>query len=122
MLGAQSAFFTPCKYAILPQLLKKQELIAGNALVSTGTYVAILAGTILGTVLALRAGGIEAAVIAKTIETGKVAPTINIDDPDPDCDLNYVPNESVEADINVAMSNNLGFGGHNATIVFKKFK
>ncbi|MEM7671855.1 MAG: beta-ketoacyl-ACP synthase II [Verrucomicrobiota bacterium] len=65
------------------------------------------------------AGGIEAAVIAKTIETGKVAPTINIEDPDPECDLNYVPNTSVEAEVKVAMSNNLGFGGHNATIIFK---
>lgn len=59
-LGAQSAFFTPCKFAILPQLLKKDELIGANAVVATGTYVAILAGTILGTLLALRPIGLEA--------------------------------------------------------------
>ena len=51
-LGAQSAFFSPCKFAILPQHLRAEELIGGNALVSTGTYLAILAGTILGAVLA----------------------------------------------------------------------
>ena len=51
-LGAQSAFFSPCKFSILPQHLKSEELIGGNALVSTGTYLAILAGTIIGAVLA----------------------------------------------------------------------
>lgn len=51
-LGAQSAFFSPCKFAILPQHLKSHELIGGNALVSTGTYLAILSGTILGAVIA----------------------------------------------------------------------
>ena len=56
-LGAQSAFFSPCKFAILPQHLKSHELIGGNALVSTGTYLAILSGTILGAVIAPMQGG-----------------------------------------------------------------
>lgn len=65
------------------------------------------------------AGGVEAAVCAKTIETGKIPATINYEDPDPDCDLNYVPNESQTGTVKTALSNNLGFGGQNASLVFK---
>ena len=66
------------------------------------------------------AGAIEAAVCAKTIEDGVVAPTINYEHPDPDCDLDYVPNVAREADVKVAISTNLGFGGHNGALLFKK--
>lgn len=66
------------------------------------------------------AGGIESAVCALSIRDGKIPPTINYSDPDPDCDLDYVPNAAREAEVNVAMCNNLGFGGHNATLLFKK--
>ncbi len=68
------------------------------------------------------AGGIESAVCAKTIHTGKVAPTINYNEPDPDCDLDYVPNTMREADVKVAICNNSGFGGQNATLLFKQFE
>lgn len=67
------------------------------------------------------AGGIEAIVAIKTIETGWIPPTINYDNPDPDCDLNYTPNKKVERKVNVAVSDNLGFGGQNAALVFKRF-
>lgn len=67
------------------------------------------------------AGGIESAVCALAIRDGKVPPTINYTDPDPDCDLDCVPNEARDAEVNVAICNNLGFGGHNATLLFKKF-
>ncbi|MDR1401587.1 MAG: beta-ketoacyl-ACP synthase II [Puniceicoccales bacterium] len=66
-------------------------------------------------------GAVEAAVCAKTIETGKIVPTINYSIPDPECDLNYVPNKSTTADIQYAISQNMGFGGQNATMMFKKF-
>lgn len=66
------------------------------------------------------AGGIESAVCALAIRDGKIPPTINYNDPDSDCDLDYVPNAMREAEVNVAMCNNLGFGGHNATLLFKK--
>lgn len=66
------------------------------------------------------AGGIESAVCALAIRDGKIPPTINYTDPDPDCDLDYVPNTMREAEVNVAICNNLGFGGHNATLLFKK--
>lgn len=67
------------------------------------------------------AGGIESAACVLAIRDGKVPPTVNYTDPDPDCDLDYVPNEMREAEVNVAICNNLGFGGHNATLLFKKF-
>ena len=66
------------------------------------------------------AGGIESAVCALAIRDGKIPPTINYNDPDPDCDLDYVPNTMREAEVTVAICNNLGFGGHNATLLFKK--
>ncbi|MDD5456670.1 MAG: beta-ketoacyl-ACP synthase II [Candidatus Margulisbacteria bacterium] len=65
------------------------------------------------------AGAIEGVIIAKTIATGDVPPTINYETPDEGMDLNYVPNKTVNKKINVAMSNSFGFGGHNAVIVMK---
>lgn len=67
------------------------------------------------------AGGVESAVCAKAIQESKVPPTINYEEADADCDLDYVPNTMREAEVNVAICNNSGFGGHNATILFKKF-
>lgn len=66
------------------------------------------------------AGGVEAAICALAIRDGVAPPTINYTTPDPDCDLDYVPNEKREMEINVALSNSLGFGGHNGTLCFKK--
>ena len=68
------------------------------------------------------AGVIEAIITTKAIENKLVPPTINYQVPDEECDLDIVPNKPVQQDINVAMSNSLGFGGHNATVVFKKFE
>ncbi len=67
------------------------------------------------------AGGVEAAVIALAIENGLVPPTINLNDPDPECDLDYVPNVKREVKVRAAISNSLGFGGHNATVAFKEY-
>jgi 3-oxoacyl-[acyl-carrier-protein] synthase II len=67
------------------------------------------------------AGGIEFVVCCLTLKDGVVHPTINFEHPDPDCDLDYVPNVSRKADIKVCMSNSLGFGGHNASLIVKKF-
>jgi 3-oxoacyl-[acyl-carrier-protein] synthase II len=66
------------------------------------------------------AGGVEAVICALAIRDGIAPPTINYTTPDPDCDLDYVPNTAREMDIQVALSNSLGFGGHNATLCFKK--
>lgn len=67
------------------------------------------------------AGGLEAAATLLTMEAGKVAPTINLDDPDPQCDLDYVPNVARDAQVEVAISNSFGFGGHNATIALRRW-
>jgi 3-oxoacyl-[acyl-carrier-protein] synthase II len=68
------------------------------------------------------AGGVEAVISVKAIEEGVIPPTINYETPDPACDLDYVPNEARKQDVDVVMSNSLGFGGHNASLIFKKFK
>jgi 3-oxoacyl-[acyl-carrier-protein] synthase II len=68
------------------------------------------------------AGGLEAAATVLAMEAGKIPPTINLDDPDPECDLDYVPNVAREAAVEVAMSNSFGFGGHNAAIVFRAWR
>ncbi|MDQ0091704.1 3-oxoacyl-[acyl-carrier-protein] synthase II [Paenibacillus anaericanus] len=68
------------------------------------------------------AGGVEAVICGLTLQNGIIAPTINLENPDPDCDLDYVPNEARHSDVKVAMSNSFGFGGHNATIILKKFE
>ena len=65
------------------------------------------------------AGGIESVICVKTIQTGLIAPTINLDEPDPECDLDYVPNVARAAPVRTVLSNNLGFGGQNAAIVFR---
>ncbi|NLV88672.1 MAG: beta-ketoacyl-ACP synthase II [Tissierellia bacterium] len=67
------------------------------------------------------AGGIEAIATVLAIEEGLIPPTINYEYPDEECDLNYTPNKSIERNINYALSNSLGFGGHNASILFKKY-
>ncbi len=67
------------------------------------------------------AGGIEAAFTALAIQHGIVPPTINLDHPDPECDLDYVPHQARKAEIRVAVSNSFGFGGTNASVVMRKF-
>ena len=67
-------------------------------------------------------GGVEAISAALTIERQLIPPTINHEVPDPECDLDYVPNVARSANVRVALSNSFGFGGHNATIAFKRFE
>ncbi|MFD2630360.1 beta-ketoacyl-ACP synthase II [Oceanobacillus kapialis] len=68
------------------------------------------------------AGGIEAVISIKAITDSLVPATINYEHPDPDCDLDYVPNEARKQNVDVVMSNSLGFGGHNVALVFKKYQ
>ncbi|MBI1195862.1 MAG: beta-ketoacyl-ACP synthase II [Gammaproteobacteria bacterium] len=67
------------------------------------------------------AGGVEAIFSILAIRDQVIPPTINLDDPDPECDLDYVPNKCREMTVNVTMSNSFGFGGTNATLVFRRF-
>jgi 3-oxoacyl-[acyl-carrier-protein] synthase II len=68
------------------------------------------------------AGAVEAVISGQVILTGIIPPTINLHHPDPECDLDYVPNEARHATVNVAMSNSMGFGGHNTCLIFKRYE
>ena len=70
--------------------------------------------------LAYLAGAAEAAVCVLAMENSLIPPTINLTDPDPACDLDYVPNVARNVEVRAAMSNSFGFGGHNATILFAR--
>jgi 3-oxoacyl-[acyl-carrier-protein] synthase II len=87
---------------------------AGKLMVSSSKS---MTGHLLGA-----AGGIEAAFSVLAVHHGVVPPTINLDDPDPACDLDYVPHTAREVDIDVAVSNSFGFGGTNASVIVRKFK
>jgi 3-oxoacyl-[acyl-carrier-protein] synthase II len=67
-------------------------------------------------------GGIEAVATVLAVKNNIAPPTMNLENPDSDCDLDYVPNQSRPMTINVATSNSFGFGGHNVTLVFKKYR
>ena len=66
-------------------------------------------------------GGVELIFCIKSILNGVIPPTINLETPDPDCDLDYTPNTPRDREVTYAMSNSFGFGGHNASIIVKKF-
>jgi 3-oxoacyl-[acyl-carrier-protein] synthase II len=68
------------------------------------------------------AGAVEAIAVLLTITRGFIHPTINYETPDPDCDLDYVPNQARKHDVRIAISNGFGFGGQNATAVFKRYE
>jgi len=68
------------------------------------------------------AGAIEAVFCAKVINEGLIPPTINYEQPDPACDLDYVPNTARQKQVNVVMSNSFGFGGHNAVVIFGRYQ
>ena len=67
------------------------------------------------------AGALEAIISILSIKNSVISPTINYETPDPECDLNYVPNEAISKDLRYALSNTFGFGGHNSSLVFKRF-
>jgi 3-oxoacyl-[acyl-carrier-protein] synthase II len=68
------------------------------------------------------AGALEALICVKVLEDGIIPPTVNYRTPDPDCDLDYVPNEARQAGVRVAMSNSVGFGGHNSCIILRRYE
>ncbi|HAX90327.1 MAG TPA: beta-ketoacyl-[acyl-carrier-protein] synthase II [Cyanobacteria bacterium UBA11370] len=67
-------------------------------------------------------GGIESVATVMTVANDQIPPTINLENPDPECDLDYVPNKSRQQVVDVALSNSFGFGGHNVTLAFKKYR
>ena len=68
------------------------------------------------------AGGVEAVIVGLTLTNGEIPPTANLDNQDPELDLDYVPNKPRKADVKIALSNSFGFGGHNATIILRKYE
>ena len=68
------------------------------------------------------AGGVEAVITVLSVANNLVPPTINLENPDDDCDLDYVPNKSRAVEVNNAISNSFGFGGTNACLLFKKYR
>ena len=66
-------------------------------------------------------GALEASITVKTLETGIITPTINLDHPDPECDLDYVPNTARKGDVRYALSNSFGFGGANASLILRRW-
>ena len=68
------------------------------------------------------AGAVEAVIAVQVIQNSIIPPTINLQHPDPECDLDYVPNEARRATVNVVMSNSMGFGGHNTSLIFKRYE
>ena len=68
------------------------------------------------------AGGVEFAACALAMRDGIIPPTINLEDPDPQCDLDYTPNKAREAKVDIALSNSFGFGGHNASVILRRFE
>ena len=103
------------------QLNDKTETLAIKKVFKEHAYKLKISSTksMIGHLLGA-SGGVECAVTALSIKEGLITPTINYETPDPECDLDYVPNKTIKADIKIALSNSLGFGGHNCTIALKK--
>ena len=97
-----------------------KTVFGDQATVKDGKFVVSSTKCVTGHTLGA-AGGLEAIVAARAIFDNVVPPTTNYETPDPDCDLDYVPNVKREMEVSGAMSTNLGFGGHNAAILFKKY-
>ena len=94
-----------------------KQVFGGHAYRLAVSSVKSMTGHLLGA-----AGGVESLATVLTIYHGLIPPTINYDEPDPGCDLDYVPNKARQAEVRVALTNSFGFGGTNATLVFKQYK
>ncbi len=104
------------------QLNDKAETLAVKQVFGDAAYRLIISSTksMTGHLLGA-AGAIEAIFSIKAIDTGWIPPTINYETPDPNCDLDYTPNQARQAEVSIAMSNSFGFGGHNACLIFGKY-
>jgi 3-oxoacyl-[acyl-carrier-protein] synthase II len=98
------------------ETLAIKKALGKNAFQTPVSSTKSMTGHLLG-----GAGGIEAVATVMTVFADQIPPTINLEQPDPDCDLDYVPHKSRHQRVDVALSNSLGFGGHNVTLAFKKF-
>lgn len=97
-----------------------KSVFGEHAIAKNGEFVVSSTKCVTGHTLGA-AGGLEAVIAVRSISDNIVPPTINYETPDPECDLDYVPNKKREMEVKAAMSTNLGFGGHNAAILFKTY-
>lgn len=114
-IGYINAHGTSTPYNDLFETIAAKTVFGEHAYKLAMSSTKSMTGHLLGA-----AGGLEAIFTVKALQEGILPPTTNYVNADPECDLDYVPNEARKADIEYAMSNSLGFGGHNATLVFKK--
>ncbi|MGJ7913134.1 beta-ketoacyl-ACP synthase II [Neobacillus sp. LXY-1] len=112
-----SAHATSTKVGDISETLAIKKLFGEQAYKIPVTANKSMTGHLLGA-----AGGVEAIALAKSLQAGIIPPTINLDKPDPLCDLDYVPNEARETNLKIGLSNSFGFGGHNAVIALKKYE
>ena len=110
-----NAHGTSTKYNDMLETAAIKRILGDAAAMTPISSTKSMLGHMLGA-----AGAVEAVICIQAILHGEIPPTINYETPDPDCDLDYVPNTSRKATVDVALSNSFGFGGHNATLVFRK--
>ena len=115
LVGYINAHGTSTQYNDLFETMAVKSVFGVHAYNLAMSSTKSMTGHLLGA-----AGGVEAIFTALALKEGILPPTINLTTPDPECDLDYVPGEAREASIEYAMSNSLGFGGHNASLLFKK--
>ncbi|MEW9501608.1 beta-ketoacyl-ACP synthase II [Jeotgalibacillus marinus] len=116
-VGYINAHGTSTPYNDKYETMAIKEVFADHAKKLAVSSTKSMTGHLLGA-----AGGVEAIFTVLALKEKILPPTINLDTPDPECDLDYVPHEARKKEVKVAMSNSLGFGGHNATIVFKTYE
>ena len=116
-IGYINAHGTSTKYGDELETMAIKTVFGGHAKKVPVSSTKSMTGHLLGA-----AGGVEAVIIALALEHGILPPTINLENPDPECDLDYVPNTARKARVETAMSNSFGFGGTNATIILRKLR
>jgi 3-oxoacyl-[acyl-carrier-protein] synthase II len=116
-IGYINAHGTSTKYGDELETMAIKTVFGGHAKNVPVSSTKSMTGHLLGA-----AGGVEAVISILALEHGILPPTINLENPDPECDLDYVPNKARTVPVEVVMSNSFGFGGTNACVIFKKFR
>ena len=103
-------------------MLFRSETLAIKRTFGQAAYTVPISSTksMMGHLIAA-AGSVEAIVCLLTVRDGMLPPTINLENPDPECDLDYIPNQARRKQVDVALSNSFGFGGQNITLIIKRF-
>ena len=112
-----NAHGTSTRYNDLGETLAIKQVLGEHAYTVAISSTKSMTGHLLG-----GAGALETLICAKVITEGIIPPTINLNDPDPECDLDYTPHTARKADVRVTLSNSFGFGGHNACIMLRRYQ